>query len=83
MLDVLGWTPLSQRRQEALLILFYKILNGLTQVPFKGVLVEAYMGSRRNTTGNFDRLAIQLASIDSCFSLKFIIFQFMERACFH
>ena len=30
MLDVLGWTPLSQRRQEARLILFYKIINGLT-----------------------------------------------------
>ena len=28
-LDVLGWTPLSQRRQEARLILFYKIINGL------------------------------------------------------
>ena len=40
--DVLGWTPLSQRRQEARLILFYKIINGLAQVPFEGVLVEAY-----------------------------------------
>ena len=47
MLDVLGWTPLSQRRQEARLILFYKIINGLAQVPFEGVLVEAYMGIRR------------------------------------
>ena len=27
MLDVLGWPPLSQRRQEARLILFYKIIN--------------------------------------------------------
>ena len=35
MLDVLGWTPLSQRRQEARLILFYKIINGLAQVPFE------------------------------------------------
>ena len=39
--DVLGWTPLSQRRQEARLILFYKIINGLAQVPFEGVLVES------------------------------------------
>ena len=37
MLDVLEWTPLSQRRQEARLILFYKIINGLAQVPFEGV----------------------------------------------
>ena len=34
MLNVLGWTPLSQRRQKARLILFYKIINGLAQVPF-------------------------------------------------
>ena len=41
MLDVLGWPPLSQMRQEARLILFYKIINCLAQVPFEGVLVEA------------------------------------------
>ena len=35
MLDELGWPPLSQRRQEAQLILFYKIINSLAQVPFK------------------------------------------------
>ena len=47
MLDVLGWTPLSQRRQEARLILFYNFFNGLAQVPIEGVLVEAYKGTRR------------------------------------
>ena len=36
--DVLGWTPLSQRRQEARLILFYTIINGLAQVPFESVI---------------------------------------------
>ena len=46
MLDVLGWPPLSQKRQEARLILFYKIINGLAQVPFECVLVEAYKGTR-------------------------------------
>ena len=34
-LYVSGWTPLSQRRQEARLILFYKIINSLAQVPFE------------------------------------------------
>ena len=43
MLDVLGWPPLSQRRPDARLILFYKLINGLAQVPFEGVLVEAYI----------------------------------------
>ena len=48
MLDVLGWMPLFQRRQEARrIILFYKIINGLAHVPFEAVLVEAYEGTRR------------------------------------
>ena len=53
MLDVLGWTPLSQRRQEAQLILFYKNINGVAQVPFEGVLVEAYKGTRRKHSMKF------------------------------
>ena len=56
MLDVLGWTPLSQRRQEARLILFYKIINGLAQVPFEGVLVEAYKGTRRKHNIKFRQI---------------------------
>ena len=52
MLDVLGWTPLSQRRQEARLILFYKIINGLAQ----GVLVEAYKGTRRKHNMKFRQI---------------------------
>ena len=44
---VLDPYPLSQRRQEARLILFYKMINGLARVPFEGVLVEAYKGTRR------------------------------------
>ena len=55
-LDVLGWTPLSQRRQEARLILFYKIINGLAQVPFEGILVEAYKGTRRKHNMKFRQI---------------------------
>ena len=40
-------------------------------MPFEGVLVEAYKGTRR--TLNLDRLAIQLASMDSRFSLKLLL----------
>ena len=46
-LDALGWPTLSQRRQEARLILFYIIIKGLAKVPFKCVLVEAHKGTRR------------------------------------
>ena len=37
MLNEMGCRPLSQRSPEARLILFYKILNGLAQMPFGGV----------------------------------------------
>ena len=56
MLDVLGWPPLSQRRQEARLILFYKIINGLAQVPFEGVLLEAYKGTKRKHNMKFRQI---------------------------
>ena len=56
MLDVLGWTPLSKRRQESRLILFYKIINGSAQVPFEGVLVEAYKGTRRKHNIKFRQI---------------------------
>ena len=54
--DVLGWTPLSQRRQEARLILFYKIISGLAPVPFEGVVVEAYKGTRRKHSMKFRQI---------------------------
>ena len=40
-----------------------KIINGLAQVPFEGVLVEAYKGTRRK----------HLASMDSHFFLKLFV----------
>ena len=51
-----GGTPLSQRRQEARRILFYKIINGLAQVPFEGVLVETYKGTRRKHSIKFRQI---------------------------
>ena len=48
-LDELGWTALSQKRQEARLILFYKIISGLSQVSFN----EAYKGTRRKHNMKF------------------------------
>ena len=77
MLDVLGWTPLSQRSQEARLILFYKIINGLAHVPFEGVIVEAYKGTRRKHSMKFRQIVLnnnlKLASMDSRFSLKLLV----------
>ena len=70
MLDVLGWTPLSQRRQEARLILFYKIINGLAQVPFEGVLVEAYKGTRRKYNMKFRQICHRTSQYGQSFFPK-------------
>ena len=56
MLNVLGRMPLSQRRQEARIILFYKIINGLAQVPFEGVFVKAYKGTTRKHNIKFRQI---------------------------
>ena len=72
MLDVLGWTPLSQRIQEARLILFYKIINGLAQVPFEGVLVEAYKGTRREHNMKFRQICHTTSQYGQSFFSKTI-----------
>ena len=41
--------PIHSRTSD----LFYKINNGLAQVPFEGVLVEAYKGTRRKHNMKF------------------------------
>ena len=73
MLDVLGWTPLSQRRQEARLILFYNIINGLAQVPFEGVLVEAYKGTRRKHNMKFRQIGHTTSQYGQPFFLKLLV----------
>ena len=60
----------SQRRQEAQLILFYKIINGLAQVPFKDVLVEAYKGTRRKHNMKFRQIGHTTSQYGQWFSLK-------------
>ena len=37
-------------------LLFYKIINGLAQVPFEGILVEAYKGTRRKHNMKFRQI---------------------------
>ena len=46
MLYEMGWLSLSQRRHETRLILCYKIIKGLAEVPFEGILIEEYKDTR-------------------------------------
>ena len=47
MLNKLGWPILSKRRKDARLILFYKVINNLAQVPHEHILTKAYEGTRK------------------------------------
>ena len=72
MLDELGWPPLSQRRQKAPLILFYKITNGLAQ--FEDVLIKSYKGTRRKHNMKFSQIGhTTIASMDSHFPLELFV----------
>ena len=72
MFDELGWPPFSQQRQEPRLILFYKILNGLAQVPFEGVLIDAYKGIRRKHNMKFRQIGHTTSQYGQSFSMKTI-----------
>ena len=48
--DMLGWTPLSQRRQEARLILFYITINVWHLCPLKASLMRRIRVLEENTT---------------------------------
>ena len=72
MLDELGWPPLSQRRQEARFILFYKIIKGLAQMPFKGTLIEAYKCTRRKHNIKFRQIGHTTSQYRQSFSPKTI-----------
>ena len=74
MLDVLGWPSLSQWRQEARHILIHKIINGLAQVPFEGVFVEAYKSTRRKHNMKFIQIGHTTSHYgQSLFSLKLLV----------
>ena len=57
--------------KETRIILFYTIINGLTQVPFEGVLDEAYKGTRRKHNMKFRQIGhtTTVASMDLRFFL--------------
>ena len=58
MLDVFGWPPLSQRRQDPrfYLFCFTKLLTVWHKCPSEGVLVEAYKGTRRKYNLKFRQI---------------------------
>ena len=59
--------------QEARLILFYKIINSLAQVPFEGVLLEAYKGTRRKHSMKFRQIGRTTSHTTSQYGQSFFL----------
>ena len=56
MLHDLGWQSLDSRRQDQLLVLFNKIINGLASVETGDILTPAYSCTRKNHSFKFKHL---------------------------
>ena len=70
MLDELGWPILSKRRKDTRLILFYKIINNLAQIPHEHVLTKAYEGTRKKNTHKFRHIAVNTSQ----YSLYWLVY---------
>ena len=70
MLDELGWPILSKRRKDARLILFYKIINNLAQVPHEHILIKAYEGTRKKNNHKFRHIAVNTSQYRQSFFHK-------------
>ena len=51
---------------------FFEIINGLAQVPFEGVLVKAYKGTRRKHNMKFRRIGHTTSQYEQSFFPKTI-----------
>ena len=63
---------IQQQPGQWRLYLFYKIINGLAQVPFEGVLVEAYKGTRRKHNMKFRQIGYTTSQYGQSFFPKTI-----------
>ena len=70
MLHELGWPILSKRRKDARLILFYKIINNLAQVPHEHILTKAYEGTRKKNNHKFRHIAVNTSQYRQSFFPK-------------
>ena len=71
MLNALGRSPLSQMsHDEVRLILFYKIISGMTEMPFEGILNEALKDTRTKQNKKLRKIGHSISSMVKHFPLK-------------
>ena len=61
---------ISKRRKDARLILFYKIINNLAQVPHEHILTKAYEGTRKKNNHKFRHIAVNTSQYRQSFFPK-------------
>ena len=72
MLDELGWPILSKRRKDARLILFYKIINNLAQVPHEHIiLTKTYEGTRKKNNHKFRHIPVNTSQYSLLYRQSF------------
>ena len=67
-LEERGWPILSKRRMNARLILFYKIINNLAQVPHEHISTKAYEGTRKKYNHQLRHIAVNSSQYRQSFS---------------
>ena len=72
MLEQLTWTPLSKRRENSRLILFYKIINNLSVVP-NSCLEKADVRTRKNILKSSATSVTTLTHMDNRFFLIVLV----------
>ena len=60
-------------RYEARLIMFYKIINCLSQVSFEGILIEAYRSTRTKHNMKLRQISPTTSQYGQFFSLKLLL----------
>ena len=73
MIDEFRWPPLSLRKHEPRLILFYTIINGLAEMPFECVLIEAYKGAISKHNKKLRHICHPTSHYGQLFSLKLLV----------
>ena len=51
----------------------YKSMNGLSQMPFEGLLIEAYKGTRRKHNMKFRLIGQTISQYGQSFSIKLLV----------
>ena len=71
MLDELGWLILSKRHKDTrLILLIYKIINNLAQLPHEHILTKAYEGTREKNNHKFRHIAVNTSQYRQSFFPK-------------